>query len=40
VFDAVTPVDLVGWLLDSGLQRVRFQLQLHKYVWDPATRGV
>lgn len=40
VFHAVPPVELVGWLLDSGLERVRFQLQLHKYVWDPAQRGV
>ena len=40
VFGAVAPVELVGWLLESGLQRVRFQLQVHKYVWDPATRGV
>jgi 7-carboxy-7-deazaguanine synthase len=31
---------VVTWLLESKLQRVRFQLQLHKYVWDPATRGV
>ncbi|MBA4187374.1 MAG: 7-carboxy-7-deazaguanine synthase QueE [Planctomycetaceae bacterium] len=40
VFGSVQPVELVNWLLDSGLQRVRFQLQLHKVVWDPSTRGV
>lgn len=40
VFGAVQPVELVNWLLESGLQRVRFQLQLHKVVWDPTTRGV
>lgn len=40
VFGAVKPVDLVGWLLESGLHRVRMQLQLHKYIWDPAARGV
>jgi 7-carboxy-7-deazaguanine synthase len=40
VFGKVQPVELVNWLLESGLQRVRFQLQLHKIVWDPATRGV
>jgi 7-carboxy-7-deazaguanine synthase len=40
VFGSVAPVELVGWLLDSGLSRVRFQLQVHKYVWHPATRGV
>jgi 7-carboxy-7-deazaguanine synthase len=40
VFDSVTPVEVVEWLLASGLQRVRFQLQMHKYVWDPKARGV
>jgi 7-carboxy-7-deazaguanine synthase len=40
VFGQVTPIELVGWLLESGLDRVRFQLQLHKYVWHPSMRGV
>jgi 7-carboxy-7-deazaguanine synthase len=40
VFSAVEPIELVGWLLASGLDRVRFQLQLHKYVWHPSMRGV
>ena len=39
VFSAVQPLELAGWLLESGLQ-VRMQLQLHKYVWDPKARGV
>ncbi len=39
VFDRVRPIDLVEWLLDSGLQ-VRMQLQLHKFVWPPDARGV
>jgi 7-carboxy-7-deazaguanine synthase len=40
VFGSVKPVELVEWLLASGLPRVRFQLQMHKYVWDPKARGV
>jgi 7-carboxy-7-deazaguanine synthase len=40
VFDSVKPVELVEWLLASGLRRVRFQLQMHKYIWDPKARGV
>jgi 7-carboxy-7-deazaguanine synthase len=40
VFGSVTPVEVVEWLLASGLQRVRFQLQMHKYIWDPKARGV
>jgi 7-carboxy-7-deazaguanine synthase len=40
VFGAVATRDLAEWLLASGLQRVRMQLQMHKYIWDPAARGV
>jgi 7-carboxy-7-deazaguanine synthase len=39
VFDRVPPIELVGWLLESGLQ-VRVQLQLHKYIWPADARGV
>lgn len=39
VFGAIAPLELTNWLLESGLQ-VRLQLQLHKYIWPPATRGV
>jgi len=39
VFGAVAHADVTAWLLDSGLN-VRFQLQLHKIIWDPKTRGV
>lgn len=40
VFHTLKPVELVAWLLESGLQRVRMQLQMHKFIWDPSTRGV
>ena len=40
VFHSVQPVELVGWLLASGLYRVRMQLQMHKYIWEPTQRGV
>ena len=40
VFSDVPPVELVGWLLESGLHRVRMQLQMHKYIWEPTKRGV
>jgi 7-carboxy-7-deazaguanine synthase len=39
VFGEVPPIEAAAWLLDSGLN-VRLQLQLHKYIWDPKTRGV
>lgn len=31
--------DLAAWILEDGL-RVRLQPQLHKFIWDPQTRGV
>lgn len=31
--------DLAVWILTDGLP-VRLQLQAHKYIWDPQTRGV
>ena len=39
VFGKIEPREIVQWILEDGLQ-VRFQLQLHKLIWDPDTRGV
>lgn len=39
VFGEVQPIDLAQWLLESGLN-ARLQLQLHKFIWEPETRGV
>jgi 7-carboxy-7-deazaguanine synthase len=39
-FGELTPRDLVERLLAAKLPRVRMQLQLHKYIWDPKARGV
>jgi len=33
------PADIVQWILDDALP-VRFQLQLHKYIWEPDARTV
>ena len=30
---------MAEWILEDRLQ-VRFQMQLHKIIWDPETRGV
>jgi 7-carboxy-7-deazaguanine synthase len=35
----LAPADLVHWILDARLP-VRLQLQTHKYIWTPETRGV
>lgn len=39
VFGDVQPIDLAQWLLAEGLN-ARLQLQLHKFIWEPETRGV
>jgi 7-carboxy-7-deazaguanine synthase len=39
VFGVVENIELVNWILVDKLN-VRFQIQLHKYVWHPETKGV
>jgi 7-carboxy-7-deazaguanine synthase len=39
VFAELEPVTLAGWILESRAP-VRMQLQLHKFIWEPSTRGV
>ena len=39
VFETLHPRELAEWIIADRLP-VRFQLQLHKYVWDPRARGV
>ena len=39
VFGELEPLTLVEWILEDKLN-VRFQLQMHKFIWDPAATGV
>jgi 7-carboxy-7-deazaguanine synthase len=39
VHDVLAPKVLAGWILEDRLP-VRLQLQAHKYIWSPETRGV
>jgi len=39
VFQKLSPRQLVEWILEDNLN-VRFQLQAHKYIWDPTQKGV
>jgi 7-carboxy-7-deazaguanine synthase len=39
VHGELDPKQLAAWILADGL-KVRMQLQLHKYIWSPTTRGV
>jgi 7-carboxy-7-deazaguanine synthase len=35
----LAPADVARWMLEDGLE-ARFQLQMHKVIWDPTARGV
>jgi 7-carboxy-7-deazaguanine synthase len=39
VFGELEPVILVNWIIEDKLD-VRYQLQMHKYIWHPETKGV
>ncbi|HZY10903.1 MAG TPA: radical SAM protein [Bacteroidota bacterium] len=39
VFGELEPLQLVEWILEDKLN-VRFQLQMHKYMWSPEMKGV
>lgn len=39
IFDKLEPVALSEWILEDKLN-VIFQLQMHKYIWEPDKRGV
>ena len=38
-FGTLEPLALVNWILEDKLD-VRFQLQIHKFIWHPETKGV
>jgi len=39
IFGRIDPRQIVEWILADKLE-VRFQLQMHKFIWTPAQRGV
>jgi 7-carboxy-7-deazaguanine synthase len=39
VFGKLQPVEVVDWMLRDKVP-ARFQLQMHKFIWEPATKGV
>ncbi len=39
VFGQMPAKELAGWILEEALP-VRFQLQMHKYIWDTAMKGI
>jgi 7-carboxy-7-deazaguanine synthase len=39
VFGSLEPLKLVEWILEDNL-KIRFQLQMHKFIWEPNAKGV
>lgn len=39
VFGELDPAELAKWILEDGIP-VRLQIQIHKHIWPPDTRGV
>jgi 7-carboxy-7-deazaguanine synthase len=39
IFGRIDPREIVEWILEDKLP-VRFQLQMHKFIWTPTQRGV
>ena len=39
IFGRIEPRDIVDWIVADKLP-VRFQLQMHKFIWDPKKKGV
>ena len=39
IFGRIDPREIVEWILADNLD-VRFQLQMHKFIWTPTQRGV
>ena len=39
IFGRIEPREIVAWILEDRLP-VRFQLQMHKFIWDPKKKGV
>ena len=40
VFGSIEPAEMVEFMKAHGMNGVRLQLQLHKFIWDPEERGV
>src|SRR4051812_37009592 len=39
IWGRIDPREMVEWILQDNLE-VRFQLQMHKFIWAPTQRGV
>lgn len=40
VFGSIEPKEMVDYVMEQKLSRVKIQLQIHKFIWPPEARGV
>jgi 7-carboxy-7-deazaguanine synthase len=40
VYGKIEPSEIVEFMTKHGMNDVRLQLQLHKFIWNPSRRGV
>ena len=40
VWGQIEPASIIDYMKAYNLQNIRFQLQIHKFVWDPDAKGV
>ena len=40
VWGKIEAAAIIDYMKEHNLQNVRFQLQIHKFVWDPDVKGV
>lgn len=40
VFNSINPVEIVEFMKKNRLNGVNLQLQIHKFIWDPESKGV
>lgn len=40
VFNSIDPVEIVEFMKEKRLNGVNLQLQIHKFIWDPESKGV
>lgn len=40
VFGMIEPKEIVEYMIEHNMNDVRMQLQMHKFIWNPAARGV
>lgn len=39
-FCKIKPEDIVQYMIDKRMNKVKLQLQMHKYIWEPDRKGV